>query len=106
MSIGMKMHTMTKIVIISGQFKKCHMGRFTPPFVVYNNSINIQVPHMYATDRFLKIDRAPVVAASDAADELLEIFKMYPQEDGSDEYMAALCGEVVAYLNEALGVED
>ena len=30
MSIGMKMHTMTKIVIISGQFKKCHMGRFTP----------------------------------------------------------------------------
>ena len=32
--------------------------------------------------------------------------KMYPQEDGSDEYMAALCGEVVAYLNEALGVEE
>jgi len=35
---------------------------------------------MYPTDRFLKIDRAPVVAASDAADELLEIFKMYPQK--------------------------
>ena len=43
MSIGMKMHTMTKIVIISGQFKKCHMGRFTPPFVVYNSSIHKQV---------------------------------------------------------------
>ena len=44
---------------------------------------------MYATDRF-KLDRAPVVAASDAADELLEIFNMYPAEDGSDEYMAGL----------------
>ena len=52
---------------------------------------------MYATDRFLKIDRAPVIAASDAADELLEIFEMYPSEDGSDEYMAGLCREVVAH---------
>ena len=102
----MKMHTLTKIATISRQFKKCHTGRFTPPFVVYNNSINIQVPHMYATDRFLKIDRAPVIAASDAADELLEIFEMYPSEDGSDEYMAGLCREVVAHLNEALGVEE
>ena len=101
----MRMHTLIKIAIISGQFTKWHMGRFTPPFVVYNNSINIQVPHMYATDRF-KLDRAPVVAASDAADELLEIFNMYPAEDGSDEYMAGLCREVVAHLNEALGVED
>ena len=56
---------------------------------------------MYPTDRFLKIDRAPVVAASDAADELLEIFNMYPSEDGSDEYMAKLCREVVTHLNEA-----
>ena len=61
---------------------------------------------MYPTDRFLKIDRAPVVAASYAADELLEIFNMYPSEDGSDEYMANLCREVVTHLNEALGVED
>ena len=61
---------------------------------------------MYPTDRFLKIDRAPVVAASDAADEQLEIFNMYPSEDGSDEYMANLCREVVTHLNEALGVED
>ena len=61
---------------------------------------------MYPTDRFIKIDRAPVVAASDAADELLEIFNMYPSEDGSDEYMANLCREVVTHLNEALGVED
>ena len=61
---------------------------------------------MYPTDRFLKIDRAPVVAASDASDELLEIFNMYPSEDGSDEYMANLCREVVTHLNEALGVED
>ena len=43
MSIGMKMHTLTNNVTISGQFTKWHMGRFTPPFVVYNSSIHKQV---------------------------------------------------------------
>jgi len=37
------MHTLTNSVTISGQLTKWHMGRFTPPFVVYNNSIHKQV---------------------------------------------------------------
>ena len=91
----MKMHTLTKIATISRQFKKCHTGRFTPPFFVYNNSMKFNVTDvefdfddMYSNDDFTCLSFDEEIELRDLA---LGVWEAEDEDDLIEEVTTA-CG--------------